>query len=157
MGQLARITGIVALGAAVAFAAVQLVPYGPDRSVSPPSVEPAWDSPRIRDLAVRACFDCHSGETRWRWYASVAPASWIVRNDVDRGRADLDLSRWADRPGEEAAEAGEAVRTGGMPPWYYLLLHPDARLTDEEREALADGLDATVRRRARAAHAPIGS
>jgi hypothetical protein len=134
----------VSAAVAVLLAAAQLVPYRPDRGPPPVSVEPEWDSPRTRELAVRACFDCHSSQTRWPWYASVAPASWIVRNDVDHGRADLDFTRWADRPGEEATEAGETVRSGAMPPGYYLLLHPDARLDDEERSVLAEGLDATI-------------
>jgi hypothetical protein len=110
-------------------------------------VEPAWDAPRTRELAVRACFDCHSAETRWPWYAAVAPVSWVVRNHVDEGRAALDFSRW-DAPGEEAGEASETLLEGEMPPRYYTLLHPEARLTAQETADLAAGLDRTVGREA---------
>ena len=126
--------GAVALGLAA-----QLVPYGPDRQPPGRVVEPTWDSTTTRALADRACFDCHSGSTRWPWYASIAPVAWIV----DEGRAALDFSRW-DRPFEEAEEAGEVVREGAMPPGYYLALHPEARLSTVERDALAAGLDASV-------------
>lgn len=139
-----RIAGIVVAAVIAVLCLAQLVPYGPERGVPPSSDEPAWDAPRTRELAVRACFDCHSAETRWPWYAHVAPVSWLVRYHVDEGREHLDFSRWTDAPGKEPWESGETIREGVMPPGYYLFLHPDARLTDEDRAALAAGLDATI-------------
>ncbi|NVB82954.1 MAG: cytochrome C, partial [Kofleriaceae bacterium] len=68
------------------FGVMQLVPYGRARSNPPVASEPAWDSPRTRELAVRACFDCHSNETKWPWYARVAPMSWVLERDVEIGR-----------------------------------------------------------------------
>lgn len=137
----------LAVGAAMLVAALvvaQVVPYAPHRRSPDRTSEPAWDSPRTRALADRACFDCHSAETRWPWYASVAPVSWVVRHHVDEGRDALDLSRWDTAPGAEAHEAAEAVLEGTMPPGYYLALHPEARLTDEETAALLAGLEATI-------------
>jgi hypothetical protein len=122
---------------------IQLVPYG--RAHANPAVraEPPWDSPQTRDLAVRACFDCHSNGTVWPWYSNIAPVSWMVQRDVEEGRAALNLSEW-DRPQEEAAEAAETVSEGEMPPRVYLLTHPDARLGEAETQALIDGLRATL-------------
>jgi hypothetical protein len=132
------------LGAAVVvFAAIQLIPYGRIHENYSHTAEPRWDSARTRELAVRACFDCHSGQTEWPWYASVAPVSWLVASHVDEGRAILDFSRW-DRPYEEAHEAGETVLEGEMPPDYYRRMHASARLTDRELRDLAAGLNATL-------------
>ncbi len=127
----------------VAFVAIQLVPYG--RAHTNPAVvqEAPWDSPRTRELAVRACFDCHSNQTTWPWYSNVAPASWLLQHDVDEGREELNFDDWQ-KPYKEAKESGKTVREGEMPPWFYLPLHPHAKLTDEEKRALAEGLDATV-------------
>ena len=77
----------VALGALFAvFAVMQLVPYGRTHANPPVIREPAWPSPRIRELAVRACFNCHSNETKWPWYADLAPLSWVVEFDVEAAR-----------------------------------------------------------------------
>jgi hypothetical protein len=92
---------------------------------------------------VRACFDCHSNETRWPWYSQVAPPSWFVQRDVEVGRRVLDFSEW-DRTYEEAGESARTVLEGEMPPATYLLLHPSARLSPEEKQSLANGLAATV-------------
>jgi hypothetical protein len=124
-------------------ALAQLVPYGRDHENPPVAAEPAWDQPSTRALAVRACFDCHSNETRWPWYSRLAPTSWLVQNHVDEGRDTLNFSQW-NRRYEEAHEASEAVLAGSMPPPSYLLLHADARLQPAERTALAHGLDATL-------------
>lgn len=135
----------VALGVIVLlFMAIQLVPY----RVSNPSMrtEPAWDSPRTRQLAVVACFDCHSNQTRRYWYEKIAPVSWWIKNHVDEGRNALNFSEWPAGKGEEADDAAETVSDGSMPPDFYtwLGLHSDAHLTAGERRELADGLRATL-------------
>lgn len=136
-----------AAGLAVAVLAlgflIQLVPYGHDHSNPPVTAEPAWDSPQTRQLARRACFDCHSNQVTWPWYSNVAPLAWLIQSSVDEGRSALNLSEF-DRPQEEAGEAAETVQEGSMPPRDYLLLHPDARLSDADEAALIRGLSATL-------------
>ncbi|MCB9933207.1 MAG: heme-binding domain-containing protein [Planctomycetes bacterium] len=138
-----RILKPLLLSAVALAAAIQLVPYGRDHSNPPVTAEPQWDSTATRDLAKRACFDCHSNETVWPWYSHVAPVSWLLQRDVDEGRSKLNFSEW-DKPQKEADEAAKEVREGEMPPWFYLPTHPEARLTDAEKQALIAGLEATV-------------
>ena len=123
------------------FALIQLIPFRVHNP--PPRQGPAWDSPRTEELARQACFDCHSNEVQTPWYGHVAPVAWVVRHHVDEGRAALNFSEM-DRPQEEAHEAGETVVEGEMPPAYYRLAHPAARLSPADRQALIDGLNATL-------------
>jgi len=126
----------------VGMLAIQLVPYGRDHTNPPITGEPPWDSVATRELAVTACFDCHSNETVWPWYSNIAPLSWRVQRNVDEGRARLNLSEWGTRD-QAAGEIVEVVSEGEMPPWDYLILHPDARLSDADTQALVDGLSKT--------------
>jgi hypothetical protein len=120
----------------------QAVPYGRNHSNPPVTKEPAWDSPRTRALAVRACYDCHSNETKWLWYSNIAPVSWLVQRDVDSGRSALNFSEW-DKPQDvTAGDIAEAIR-GGMPPWFYTLIHRNAALNATEKNQLISGLNAT--------------
>ena len=123
-------------------AVIQLVPYGRAHTNPPVVAEPAWDSPRTRALAKRACFDCHSNETTWPWYAHVAPMSWAMQRDVDAGRSVMNFSEW-NRPYDLAMEAGPQVVRTEMPPRSYRALHDHARLTHDEKLELARGLHAT--------------
>lgn len=117
---------------------IQLVPFG-RRHTNPATVrEPAWDTPRTRALAKRACFNCHSNETVWPWYSSVAPVSWLTQRDVGEGRQHLNFSEW-NKPQRHAEHVVEAIRNGDMPLWFYLPLHPEARLSSAEQAALIAG------------------
>jgi len=108
--------------------------------------EPAWDSQKTKELAKRACYDCHSNETVWPWYTNILPISLLVQNDVIEGRSKLNFSECGvlrssgGEEGEEGGDSAEAVLSGFMPPNQYLLIHPSARLTAAERQALALGL-----------------
>ena len=138
------ILGIIIL-LVVGFIILQLVPYGRNHADSPVVAEPNWDSPQTRELASRACFDCHSHETVWPWYSNIAPVSWLVQHDVDEGRSRLNFSEWGTRRQEEPGEIGEAISRGQMPPAKYLLMHPEARLNPAEKQSLIDGFQATFR------------
>lgn len=141
---LAASLAVFAVAALVTLVVIQLVPYGRDHSNPPVTGEPAWASPRTRELMVNACYGCHSNEVEWPWYSSVAPISWVVTSHVDEGRDEVNYSEFATDRGE-AEETIEVIREGSMPPGYYTLfdLHPEARLSDAEIEELVSGLRQT--------------
>lgn len=132
------------------FVAVQLIPVWLYQTNPPLRSALAWDSPQTEALARRACFDCHSNETSWTVPSRIAPGSWLATWHVVRGREELNFSDLAagaqrDEPGELAEEAAEQIDEGEMPPPSYLLLHPEARLTDAEKRLLIQGLQATLK------------
>lgn len=148
-----RIVRIVAFWSAAAllatFTVLQLLPYGRDHSNPARHTEPPWDSARTRELVVGACYDCHSNRTDWPWYSYVAPASWLVTDDVHRGRDVLNFSLWPGmHEGEEAEveDIFEVVLDGSMPPSTYAFAHSDARLSEREKQELVQGLRRTFAR-----------
>lgn len=136
----------IAVGIIGLFLIIQLAPYGRDHSNPPVVREPAWDSTATREMARRACFDCHSNQTIWPWYSRIAPASWLVYNDVAEGREILNFSDWQNgrREGEKADEISEEIEEGKMPPFQYRLAHPEAQLSDADKQFLIKGLTTTV-------------
>lgn len=115
--------------------AIQFIPI--DRTNPPVANEPAWNTPETRALMEKACFDCHSNETKWPWYAQVAPVSWYIARHVHEGRHKINYSEW--NPNQEN-ESVEVILKGKMPPKSYLLIHPEARLTEAETKQLIAGL-----------------
>lgn len=122
--------------------AIQLVPYGKDHTNPPVVAEPNWDSPQTKALYDRACADCHSNDTNWPWYTNIAPVSWLVQHDVEDGRRHLNTSVWGTQR-VETHEIGEVILEGEMPMPIYTVMHPEANLTQSEKQALAQGLLAT--------------
>ena len=88
----------------------------------------------------RSCFDCHSNRTHWPWYAYVAPASWLVPHDVEEGREHLNFSTWdlydEDERVDLFEEIAEVVEDGEMPLWFYVPLHPEAQLSEDDSATL---------------------
>jgi hypothetical protein len=125
---------------------VQLVPYGRDHTNPPVTRDAPWLDGRARELATAACYDCHSNQTRWPPQSRVAPFSWLLTRDVEQGRDELNFSTWDEDDGE-ADDAADAVAEASMPPRRYVLVHPDAALSEAERQVLVDALEAMDRAR----------
>ena len=126
------------IGTLVVLAAAQLVPV--DRRN--PEVRSDIDAPAdVEAILRRSCYDCHSNETRWPWYSQVAPVSWLVARDVAEGRSHLNFSEWpvADFEARELElhEIEDEIVKGKMPLKIYLVMHRDARLTEQDRSMLA--------------------
>ena len=116
---------------------LQLVPV--DRTN--PAVElDITAAPEIKSILKRACYDCHSNETVWPWYSRVAPVSWLLAWDVKEGREELNFSTWNRYDGKQRSkkikESWKEVEEKEMPPWFYIPLHPEARLSDRDRQIL---------------------
>lgn len=136
MNKILKISLLSIAGLAVAAQFVR-----PDFTNPPVVKEPAWDSPATRALAKRTCFDCHSNETRTPWYSQVAPVSWLLASHISEGREHLNFS--AVDGTEEPEEMAEEILKGAMPTADYKFMHPEARLSTEERDSLVRGLYAT--------------
>ena len=131
-----KIVGGVALAL---FLGIQLMPV--DRSNPPVTAD--LDAPHeVKALLRAACYDCHSHETRWPWYSYVAPVSWLVAHDVEEARTEMSFSEWgALDPREQRElrrEMWEKVEEGKMPLKKYVMLHPGARLSEEQKRLLRD-------------------
>ena len=105
--------------------------------------------PAVDTIIARSCDDCHSDRTRWPWYSNVAPASWFVANHVEEGRRHMNFSEWL-RPGiadpmqytrQKFYSVCERVQDRDMPLFSYVLLHPRARLSPADVQALCAWAD----------------
>ena len=96
----------------------------------------------VRTLLKTACYDCHSNSTNYPWYSNIAPISWWIKRHSRRGAFKINYSEWSSYDEAEIItkkkESAEIIKKGWMPIGSYKLMHPDARLTDEQRETLAN-------------------
>ncbi len=121
----------------VVLLAIQLVP----KQQSNPAVTSEMPaSPELKTLLKRSCYDCHSNETVWPWYAQIAPISWWIGGDVKEGRRELNFSTWnlysPSRKAKKLQEVQKQIEQGKMPLWYYLLAHPEARLSASDQDLI---------------------
>jgi hypothetical protein len=136
-------TILIALGT-VAIAAVGgslIHPFGAMASGANQAIfREAQIDPETLAIVQRACQNCHSQNTKWPWYGHVAPVSWLLAHDVQQARSHMNLSQWQNYLTDDRlrllSAVGSAVRNRAMPPQRYLLLHPEARLSNGERQQI---------------------
>ena len=106
--------------------------------------------PAVSDVLGRACYDCHSNATEWPWYSKVAPVSWFLVSHVNDGRRHLNFSEWAGYDRSKALrklhEIDEEVSSKAMPLSSYTFLHPEARLSEQERALVSEWAKAEGKR-----------
>lgn len=127
----------VAAATVIAAVAIQFIPV---KRTNPPEQFEVEAPRQVKAILERACYDCHSNRTRWPWYSRVAPVSWLVARDVHRGRREVNFSDWPtfDFEAQDHMMSGIAkqVDRGNMPLPMYVLMHPDARISLEDRRML---------------------
>ncbi|RPI89868.1 MAG: cytochrome C [Chloroflexi bacterium] len=125
------------------FAVIQLIPFGRNHTNPPIVSEPQWSSPEARALVKERCFQCHSNETEWPWYSNIAPGSWLIAWDVNRGRNKFNFSEWENHP-EELEEMIDEIEEGKMPPIQYWIVHPEARMDEGQKQELINALQSSI-------------
>ena len=155
----------IVIGLAVVLVAAQFIPMEKTNPAIDPSKTIYASLPvptHVKNVFERSCKDCHSNETVWPWYSRLAPVSWVVVRDVNKGRVGLNLSEWGTyaekRTEQKVKEICDQLGSGEMPDWKYTLIHRQAKLTDDERTAVCAWADATRKALAAApAAAPAGT
>jgi hypothetical protein len=124
------------------FVLLQLVPAG---RTNPPVTGDLQAPPEVKAALVRCCYDCHSNETRWPWYAYVNPVAFLVVGDTDEGRRKLNFSDWQNykpiKRQSKASDALDEIHEEKMPIPKYVWMHSEAKLTPQELEALGKWSD----------------
>lgn len=121
--------------------------FRPEKNIS--AVTPVTDfienqrpPENIQVILKTACYDCHSNNTVYPWYAEVSPLSWWLANHIKEGKEELNFSSWQTysdkKKNHKLEEMVELVEKKEMPLKPYTLVHSDANLTQGERDELAN-------------------
>ncbi len=99
----------------------------------------------VQTILKNACLDCHSEQTNYLWYHQFAPVSWMIHKHITDGKEELNLSEWGqmDMLGKLTVldKMKEEVEKGTMPLKPYILMHPKAKLSDEQKEQFYAWID----------------
>jgi hypothetical protein len=113
---------------------IQFIPV--DRT-NPPVQSEISAPDNVKSIFKRACYNCHSNETKWVWYTKIAPASFLAAKDVNDGRRHLNFSEWnINKESKYKEEIWGEIREEQMPPWQYKIFHKEAKLSIEEKDLI---------------------
>ena len=126
----------IAITAGILVIFAVLIQFIPVTKTNPPVIKDITAPKLVKEIFRTSCYSCHSHETVWPWYSQIAPVSWLVAHDVSEARRKLNFSTWTfNSPEKETFSLEEALKEmqdGEMPPWIYVLAHPDARLSPDD-------------------------
>jgi hypothetical protein len=117
---------------------IQFIPV--ERS-NPPIKQEMPMPNNVKEVLVRACYDCHSNTTEWKWYSKVAPMSFLISYDVKEGREHLNFTEWdyySMKEDKIKEEIWEEVLKERMPPWSYRVVNPKGKLSDEDKRIIRE-------------------
>ena len=127
----------------VIFIAIQFVPLNkenPNSEMAMDILEVTKAPEEVQNVIRNSCYDCHSNETKWPWYAQVAPVSFIIINHVEEGRDHVNFSEWASYNDEDhiniLKEMKKEVEKNGMPLKSYVILHHNATINAEKKDLI---------------------
>jgi hypothetical protein len=94
----------------------------------------------VQDILQKSCYDCHSNNSEYPWYAEIQPVGWWLNHHIDEGKGELNFNEFANyslrRQYHKLEEIAEQVKSDEMPLSSYTLIHKDAVLTPEHKTLL---------------------
>jgi hypothetical protein len=91
----------------------------------------------VKTILAKACYDCHSNNTRYPWYANLQPLHWWLEKHIKNGKKEINFDDYTNKSlryqYHKMEEVIEQVKEGEMPLNSYTWIHKDAKLTTEEK------------------------
>ncbi|WP_341840128.1 heme-binding domain-containing protein [Chitinophaga caseinilytica] len=146
-----RILKLSLIGVLVAFLIIQFFKPAPNKA-NPPFPDDFTNvyevPPKIHAILQAACYDCHSNNTRYPWYARVQPVTWFLDHHVREGKDDLNFHEYgtysAKRRRTKLKRIREQLETGGMPLRSYIWMHDSADLSPGDRQMMIRWLNEKI-------------
>ena len=96
----------------------------------------------VHSILKTSCYNCHSNNTYYPWYAAIQPAAWWLQDHVNEGKKEVNFDEFATysprRQYKKFEEIIEQVKEEEMPLSSYTLIHRNAKLSKLQSATLTD-------------------
>jgi hypothetical protein len=96
----------------------------------------------VQNILKKSCYDCHSNNTRYPWYANIQPMGWLLASHIKKGKAELNFDEFGSytkrTQSSKLKSIANSVKDKSMPLASYTLMHEDAKLDDRNRQRIVD-------------------
>ncbi len=102
----------------------------------------------VQGILRTSCYDCHSNNTRYPWYARIQPGAWWMASHIDEGKAELNFDDFANYSSRRKLSKLKAIRgsieDGSMPLPSYTIIHKEAVLSQTDQKVLKDWIELSL-------------
>jgi hypothetical protein len=103
-------------------------------------ITPFKTSANVAGVLKTSCYDCHSNNTRYPWYANIQPVGWLLANHVKDGKEELNFNEFTSyskrRQLSKMKSIQNSIKDGSMPLPAYTVFHNDAKLSEESKASI---------------------
>ncbi|MGN6291799.1 MAG: heme-binding domain-containing protein [Chitinophagaceae bacterium] len=145
-----RIIKKIVWGLLIVLVLLQFIPASVNKTAKDSGMDITAQYPvpsAVQSVLKKACYDCHSNNTNYPWYARVQPFRLWIDGHVNDGKKELNFSEYGSyskkKKFNKLRSIGETLKEGTMPLESYRLLHAGAKLTDAEKAAVLKWVDDT--------------
>jgi len=151
MKKIIKIAAVLIIAALIAIQFINRPDKSTTSEITPAHITKVMNVPsNVESILKRSCYDCHSDHTVWPWYSNVAPVSWLVSDDVVKGRKKMNFSQWSKIPASKREarlnEICEEIKSDEMPMPPYLIMHSDAKLTQADKDILCQWVEIEMKK-----------
>jgi hypothetical protein len=142
----------IAMGLLVALVIIQF--FKPARNISaeksPNDITNKYAVPAsVQEILKTSCYDCHSNNTVYPWYANIQPVAWWIADHINEGKKELNFSEFVTYSPKKAhhklEEVNEMVKEGEMPLQSYTIIHQDTKLSEPQKLEIATWTDGLMK------------
>lgn len=94
----------------------------------------------VQQILKRACYDCHSNNTTYPWYANIQPVGFWLQNHINEGKEHLNFSEFGELDEKKRAHAfeeiAEVIDEDEMPLKSYTIVHTNSKLSQSDKDVL---------------------
>ncbi|PKP29084.1 MAG: hypothetical protein CVU01_01780 [Bacteroidetes bacterium HGW-Bacteroidetes-18] len=143
-----KVLKIILLLTLLVFVGIQFIPTNRNQSdiVPPTDLMEVYNVPeKVEVIFKTSCYDCHSNNTAYQWYNKIQPASWMMQNHIKKGKKELNFNEFGSyserKKNSKFKSILSQVKEGEMPLASYVLIHRDAKLSENNKKALEDWIN----------------
>lgn len=112
-----------------------------DLSAMPNHISKVVNVPdQVNGILKKACYDCHSNNTRYPWYAQIQPVNWFVNKHIKAAKVELNFDNFKEytlrRQISKLRAIENSIEDGTMPIASYTLIHKNAVLSKGEKKLI---------------------
>ena len=141
----------ILLGLLLVFFAIQFIQPAHNKSeqVLPTDFTGVFVVPHnVQSIFKNACYDCHSNNTDYPWYANIQPIAFVMARHINNGKAQLNFSSFGSNSQRKQIsklkEIVNQVKDDEMPLTSYKLMHSRARLSAADKKLIVTWLTVTA-------------
>lgn len=127
------------------FVAIQFIPvaHNENKEATNKSIEQVHHVPEaVLTTLKTSCYDCHSNQTHYPWYAKIQPVAFWIGDHIEEGKDELNFSKFGDyslrRQFHKLEEISEQIEENEMPLKSYTVIHGNAVLSDIQKKEMKE-------------------